>query len=103
MITKKYDLAVPVSTYKTRDGQEKSKWENIGAVMQGDKSAYIQLKASFNPAAIKRKDGSEYIIVCLFPPKEQKNSYNSQPAQSNEPKQDFDFDVVSGNIEDFPF
>ena len=67
--TKLYDIAVPTRNYTTNDGQSKTVWENIGAVIMGEKNPYIMLKAHFNPAAITRKEGSESITVSLFKPK----------------------------------
>lgn len=104
MMTKKYNLAVPVGKY-TVNGQEKTRWEIIGSVMSGDKGPYIMLKATFNPAAVQRKEGSDCIVISLFTPKD--NSQQNYPQQNtqanNEPRHDFDFNEDAQNVMDFPF
>lgn len=65
---KLYDLAVRTGSY-IKDGLEKGKYENIGAVMEGDNGKFMFLKRSFNPAGVPFKDGSESIIVSMFTPK----------------------------------
>ncbi len=99
MITKKYNLAVAVGKY-TVNGQEKTRWENIGSVMQSDKGPYIMLKATFNPAAVQRKEGSDCIVISLFPPKE---NNQQQPQQQSGETQDIDFGSNSQNIMECPF
>ena len=105
---KLYDLAVVVSKYSTRDGQEKSRWENIGAMFERqDGGKFIMLKASFNPAAISRKEGSDSIAVSLFPPKKRDEKQNSNEeiysgAQDYSDKHDFGTDGEL-SIEDCPF
>ncbi len=72
---KLYDLCVGTRRY-TSNGQEKTAWENVGAIMMGDNHPYLMLKAHFNPAAITRKEGSESIAISLFKPKrEGQDSY----------------------------
>ena len=91
---KLYDLAVVVSKYSARDGQEKSRWENIGALFENnDGRKFIMLKATFNPAAIARKDGSDSIAVSLFTPKKRNDNNNSNEESYSEP-QDFNDDDV---------
>ena len=67
--TKLYDVLVGTRKYTSRDGQEKTAWENIGAIIMGENNPYMMLKAHFNPAAIQRKEGSESISISLFKPK----------------------------------
>ena len=67
--TKLYDVLVGTRRYTSRDGQEKTAWENVGAIIMGEKAPYMMLKAHFNPAAIQRKEGSESISLSLFKPK----------------------------------
>ena len=77
-LAKLYDLGVKVSSYKDKNGDNKAKWENIGAVFKTeDGSVFMSLKATFNPAAIKRKDNDENILVSMFKPKLQ-NNYNNE-------------------------
>lgn len=133
MTTKLYDLAVAVSKYTAQDGSEKSRWENVGSVWQdtdnqGNKYSFVMLKATFNPAAIKRKDGSDSIRLSLFKPKDKKQggsaqgnaqynnnsqgNHNAAPQfdapqpQSYEGDNEISFgfsDESAGNIEECPF
>lgn len=72
MATKKYDLAVKVGSYE-KNGETKNRYENIGAVFQGDNGPYLVLKRSFNPAGVPFKEGSDSIIVSCFTPQDQRD------------------------------
>ncbi len=66
---KLYDLAVKVGTYQ-KDGQEKGRYENIGAVMEKDDGGrMILMKRTFNPAGVPNPDNRDNIIVSMFAPK----------------------------------
>ena len=107
MATKLYDLIVPVSTYQDNSGQNKHRWENIGAILQdkdqqGNTYSYAMLKATFNPAGIQRKEGSDSIRITLSKPKEQQqrtqpqtydNNFNSTPQ----------FETFGQQVNDCPF
>lgn len=82
MAKKLYDLAVKTGSYTDREGAEKGRWQNIGAVMQGDDgNAFLMLAAWFNPAGVPRKDGSESILVSCFKPEPK----DGQQTQSRSP------------------
>lgn len=66
---KVYDLAVVVGTYQ-KGNETKNKYQTIGAVMKNDKGMFMFLNKSFNPAGISSKEGSESIIISMFPPKQ---------------------------------
>lgn len=77
-MTKLYDLCVSTREYTDNSGNKKSVWENIGSILQNDEGKnFIMLKAHFNPAAIKRKEGSESILVSMFMPKDTTADYSS--------------------------
>lgn len=75
---KKYDLAVKTGSYE-RNGETKNRYENIGAVWQGENGPYITLKRSFNPAGVLFKEGSDSIIVSCFEPRDEQGG-GRQPA-----------------------
>ena len=87
MATKLYDLIVPVSKYTDNNGQEKRRWENIGAIWQntdnnGNTYKFAMIKRTFNPAGIDAQEGSDSIRVTLTPPKaKQQGQAQTQPAQ----------------------
>ncbi len=63
-----YELSVVTGTYQ-KDGENKNRYQTIGAVMKNDKGMFMFLNRSFNPAGIPFKEGSESIIVSMFEPK----------------------------------
>lgn len=88
---KLYDLAVKTGEYE-KDGQRKNRYKNIGAMWEGRSwdgepgEPYITLDASFNPAGVPRKEGSDSIFISLFKvkPKEDNNRLGT-PSASNPP------------------
>jgi len=82
---KLYDLAVKSGSYSTKDGNEKTIWQNIGAVWNGnDDTKFMLIKAWFNPAAIERKNGSDCISIAMFEPREeQRNGDSKQETRSD--------------------
>ena len=81
---KLYDLCVVTSRY-TQNGQQKSRYENIGALCEKDGKKFIMLKAHFNPAAIARQEGSENIFVSMFAPKDK--GQDNSPKDNNNSQQ----------------
>lgn len=76
-ISKKYDLAVKTGSYQDNQGQTKNRYQNIGAVMQGDNGPFLLLDPLINLAAVPREPGKDRIIVSCFEPK-----VEGQPAQA---------------------
>lgn len=71
---KLYDLAVKVSEYQDNQGNKKGRWQNVGAVMQGDDGGkFIMLNRLFNPAGVPDLSGrgGESILLSMFEPNEQ--------------------------------
>lgn len=76
MAKKLYDLAVKTGSYTNNSGETKGRWQNVGALMQGDDGGkFIMLAKWFNPAGLPDLSGknatSESILVSLFEPKQQ--------------------------------
>lgn len=63
------DLAVVTGTYQS-NGETKKRYQNVGALMEGDNGQFLMLNRSFNPAGVPFKDGSESILVSMFDPRE---------------------------------
>lgn len=63
------DLAVKTGSYTDRDGATKNRYENIGAIMDGDNGMYVMLKRTFNPAGVDVEPGRDSILVSAFDPK----------------------------------
>lgn len=87
MGTKKiYDLAVKVGEYQ-KDGETKSKYENIGLVMQKDDGGkFLMIKRTFNPAGVPdfSGKGGENILISMFETK-QDGGQQSAPQRSAPP------------------
>lgn len=69
MAHKLYDVTVVTGTY-TKDGEQKSRYENVGSVWQGDNGQYMVMKRTFNPAGVPFKEGSDSIFLSMFEPKD---------------------------------
>ena len=83
MATKKlYDLAVVTGSYQ-QGNETKNRYTNIGVVMQKDDGGkFIMLHRHFNPAGVPFKEGSESILVSMFPPKD---AQGNAPAPAPKP------------------
>lgn len=79
-ITKKYDIAVKTGSYTNAQGEEKGRYENVGAVMSGDNGPFLIMKRTFNPAGVPNPDGRDTVILSLFEPREEGDS---KPAQGS--------------------
>lgn len=63
------DLAVKTGSYTDRNGETKNRYENIGAIMDGDNGMYVMLKRTFNPAGVDVEAGRDSILISAFDPK----------------------------------
>lgn len=102
MATKKlYDLAVKTGEYTNQQGEKKGRWQNVGAVMQGDDGGkFIMLSKWFNPAGVPDLNGknaqSESILLSMFAPKDQQQQAPAPqaPRQAPPPQQHNDTDDI---------
>jgi hypothetical protein len=70
MARKVYDLCVKTGSYRDKSGQEKGRYQTVGAVMEGDDGRqFAMLEAWFNPSGIDRQQGRGSIILSMFEPK----------------------------------
>jgi len=72
MATKKYDVAIPLGNYTDKDGKEKTRWQNVGAILEGDKGPYLLLDRWFNPAGLPNPENRTSVILTLLEAKKQK-------------------------------
>ena len=85
MVEKLYDLAVKVGSYTDRDGKEKGRWKNVGSVLQlEDGGKMILLDRSFSPAGVPFREGTDQIVVSMFPPR-QEDDRTAPRAQTKTP------------------
>ena len=76
---KKYDLAVPIDRYQ-KDGQDKTKWMNVGVILETQNGHLMKLDAM--PITVVDQDGNKIPFngwINMFAPRKQ----SSQPAQAN--------------------
>lgn len=78
--TKLYDLAVKTGEYTDQSGQQKGRYENVGAVMQGDNGQFIMLKRTFNPAGVPDLSGrgGDSVLISCFEPNNQQGGQRPQ-------------------------
>jgi single-stranded DNA-binding protein len=70
MTHKTHDLAVKVGEYTNSQGETKSRYQNVGALMMGDKGPFIMLAKWFNPAGVTDNRGGESILISAFEPRQ---------------------------------
>lgn len=86
MARKTHDLAVKVGEYTDSSGVKKARWQNVGALMEGDDGGkFIMLAKWFNPAGLATQDGRESILVSAFEPR--------QSSQPQRPAPDLDDNI----------
>lgn len=73
MAIKKFDVAVKTGEYTGKDGTTKGRWQNVGAMMEGDNGLFLMLAKWFNPAGVLDSRGGESILLSLFEPKQYEN------------------------------
>jgi hypothetical protein len=81
-MTKIKDLAVKTGEY-TVNGETKGRYENVGAVMQGDNGKFIMLKRTFNPAGVPNPDGRDSVLISMF---DVKDAQGNKPAAAPAPR-----------------
>ena len=88
MSKKRFDLVVKTGTYTDANGNEKSRFKNVGVAMAGnDGGMFLLLDKTFNPAGIPGDD--EACLISMYEPKQrdqgghqqapQQQAYASQP------------------------
>jgi hypothetical protein len=85
MAKKLYDLSVKVGEYTAKDGSTKGRWQNVGALMEGDNGMFIMLAKWFNPAGVIDTRGGESILVSCFEPKQFGDGQQSDNRQAASP------------------
>ena len=86
MARKIFDLAVKTGEYTTASGDVKAKWQNVGAVFEGDKGGqFVMLNRWFNPAGVPDLSGkgSDSILLSCFEPRQ--DGERAQPQQRQAP------------------
>lgn len=94
MAKKIYDLAVKTGSYTDKTGQQKGRYQNIGAMMESDDgSCFIMLNAWFNPAGVARKEGAESVLVSCFVPRQTDGQEQQRTAPTRAKTDNFEEDI----------
>lgn len=80
-MSKRFDVVATVGEYTNAQGETKKRYQNVGAMVEGQNGPYIVLEAWFNPAAIA-KDGRVYLN--LYEPQQRQQS--SPQRQQSQPQ-----------------
>lgn len=87
MAQKLFDIAAKTGEYMDQQGNAKGRWQNVGAVMQGnDGGQFIMLAAWFNPAGLPRKEGSESVLLSCFTPQDRQQQGGQQAPRQAAPQ-----------------
>lgn len=79
------DATVAVGKYTDKNGQEKTRWENVGEVYKGDnQNTFLMMKATFNPAGVMREPGSDRIMIAFFPHKDNRKGNSNNYSNNNQ-------------------
>lgn len=82
MAHKTHDIVAKVGEYTDRQGQTKARYENVGALMQGDNGPFIMFKRTFNPAGMPN-DGRDNVLLSCFEPRQQDGANNGGHRQDS--------------------
>jgi len=92
-MAKLYDLTVKTGSYTNQQGEEKNRYQNIGAVMESNNGKFILLYKWFNPAGVPDERGGDSIIVSMFDPKPRQPQQQQPPQQQPAVAKTFDDDI----------
>lgn len=84
---KSHDLAVSVGSYTDKDGKEKKRYENVGAVItKDDGGMFILLKRTFNPAGVPGEATSDSVLLSMFSVGEREQQQPQQRSGGGQPQ-----------------
>ena len=81
MAHKTHDIVAKVGEYTDRQGNTKARYENVGALMQGDNGPFIMMKRTFNIAGLPHDGRDHALLACFEPRDDQQQGNRQQPAR----------------------
>lgn len=90
MTKKRYDVVAAVGKYTDQYGNEKTRWQTVGAVLQTDKGHCLLIEKWFNPAGLAEPDRPS-VMLNLFEPQPRDKPAPSQPPPSDDLNDDVPF------------
>jgi hypothetical protein len=100
------NLCVATSKYTNRDGQEKTNWLNIGAIIQKDDGGkFMIMNRTFNPAGIPNPENKDTFIVSMFDVEKKDGASDSASSTADIVKDTFEGSESSPHFsdDDIPF
>ena len=86
-------LAVANGSYQ-KDGQEKTRWVNVGVILEKNGKEFMLIDPTINFAAFPREQGKDMVMVGIFDdsqqgqqPQQQQNQYQQPPVQYEQQQQ----------------
>jgi hypothetical protein len=96
MARKRYDIVAKVGEYTNNQGVQKPRWQNVGAVIDGDKGPFMVLEPWIDLAGLPREQGKG-VLLNLFDPNQNQQGHQ----QSNAPASTGNSQGESGASADF--
>lgn len=95
MAHKTHDIVAKVGEYTDRQGNTKARYENVGALMQGDNGPFIMMKRTFNLAGLPQ-DGRDNALLSCFEPRDDQQGGNNGNRQQSARQASYDAQRPSG-------
>lgn len=95
MAHKTHDIVAKVGEYTDRQGNTKARYENVGALMQGDNGPFIMMKRTFNLAGLPQ-DGRDNALLSCFEPRDDQQGSNNGTRQQSARQASYDAQRPSG-------
>lgn len=95
------NLCVATSKYTNREGNEKTNWLNIGAIIQKDDGGkFMIMNRTFNPAGVPNPDNKDIFIVSMFDVDKKDGAQESEPDATDKVKDAFSGSESSPHFSD---
>ena len=82
----KKKLSVANGTYQ-KDGQEKTRWVNVGVILEKDGKEFCLIDPTINFAAFPREQGKDMVMVGVFEENNQGGQQQQQQSHNQAPQQ----------------
>ena len=90
------NLSVANGTY-TKDGQEKTRWVNVGKILEKDGKEFMLIDPLVNFAAFPREAGKDMVMVGIFEEQNNNQQQNQGGNNYNAPQQQQNYNAPQQN------
>ena len=99
-MAKLFDLVVKTGSYTNSQGEEKGRFKNVGACMEGQNGGmFLLLDRTFNPAGVGE---GEACLISMFEPKQRGQNDNQQPQRQQQPQQQASYGQQAAGVNQGP-